>query len=112
MAFIEKTANRFWGFAYLRPRTEKKVAEKLAGLNFPVYLPLINKARLHHGTKIVTPFPMFLLPFFLEEVLFGQIPSRAFSIPFVRGHWLQERCSRKSLETTLLFLFHDEDVLC
>ena len=58
MAFIEKTNNCFWGFAYLRPRTEKKVAEKLARLNNPVYLPLINKARLHHGTKIVTSFTM------------------------------------------------------
>ena len=58
VSFIEKSANRFWGFAYLRPRTEKKVAEKLAGLNVPVYLPLVNKARLHHGTKIVTQFPM------------------------------------------------------
>ena len=58
MAFIEKQAGRYWGFAYLRPRTEKKVAEKLAGLNYPVYLPLVNKARLHHGTKVVTSFPM------------------------------------------------------
>ena len=58
MAFIEKTANRFWGFAYLRPRTEKKVAEILAGREVPHYLPLVNRARLHHGTKIVTPVPM------------------------------------------------------
>ena len=42
----------------MRPRTKKKVAEKLAGLNYPVYLPLVNKARLHNGTKIVTSFPM------------------------------------------------------
>ena len=40
------------------PRTEKKVAEKLAGLDIPVYLPLVNKARLHHGTKVVTAVPM------------------------------------------------------
>ena len=58
VAFIEKTPDRYWGFAYLRPRTEKKVAEKLAGLNYPVYLPLVNKARLHHGTKVVTALPM------------------------------------------------------
>ena len=58
MAFIEKQADRYWGFAYLRPRTEKKVAERLAGLNYPVYLPLVNKARLHHGTKVVTALPM------------------------------------------------------
>jgi transcriptional antiterminator NusG len=58
MAFIEKQNDRYWGFAYLRPRTEKKVAEGLAGRNIPGYLPLVNKARLHHGTKIVTPLPM------------------------------------------------------
>lgn len=58
MAFIEKQTDRHWGFAYLRPRTEKKVAEVLAGQNIPVYLPIVNKARLHHGTKIVTPLPM------------------------------------------------------
>lgn len=58
MAFIEKQNDRYWGFAYLRPRTEKKVAEVLAGRNIPGYLPLVNKARLHHGTKIVTPLPM------------------------------------------------------
>ena len=58
MAFIEKNVDRFWGFAYLRPRTEKKVAEKLTGLNVPFYLPLVNKARLHHGTKIVSQLPM------------------------------------------------------
>ena len=55
---IEKYSDRFWGFAYLRPRTEKKVAEILAGRNIPVYLPLVNRARLHHGTKIVTSVPM------------------------------------------------------
>lgn len=55
---IVKTDNRSWGYAYLRPRTEKKVAEILAGKNVPVYLPLVNKARLHHGTKIVTAVPM------------------------------------------------------
>ena len=56
---IEKKPGRYWGFAYLRPRTEKAVAEILAGRDVPVYLPLVNKARLHHGTKIVTPLPMF-----------------------------------------------------
>ena len=58
VAFIEKLPDRYWGFAYLRPRTEKKVADKLAGLHIPVYLPLVNKARLHHGTKVITALPM------------------------------------------------------
>lgn len=58
VAFIEKQPDRYWGFAYLRPRTEKKAAEKLAGMDVPVYLPLVNKARLHHGTKVITALPM------------------------------------------------------
>ena len=58
MTFIEKQPDRHWGFAYLRPRTEKVVAEILAGKGVPVYLPLVNKARLHHGTKVVTAVPM------------------------------------------------------
>ena len=58
MAFIEKQADRYWGFAYLRPRTEKKVADILAGRDIPVFLPLVNKARLHHGSKVVTALPM------------------------------------------------------
>ena len=58
MAFIEKETDRYWGFAYLRPRTEKKTAETLAGRNIPVYLPLVKKARLHHGSKVVTALPM------------------------------------------------------
>ena len=59
MPFIEKTPDRSWGFAYLKPRTEKKVAEYLAGRGIPSYLPVVNKARLHHGSKVVTPIPMF-----------------------------------------------------
>jgi transcriptional antiterminator NusG len=59
MAPIKQHSDRHWGYAYLRPRTEKKVAETLAGWNVPVYLPLVNKARLHHGTKVVTAHPMF-----------------------------------------------------
>lgn len=58
MAYIEKQADRHWGFAYLRPRTEKKVAKVLAGRDVPVFLPLVNKARLHHGSKVVTQVPM------------------------------------------------------
>lgn len=58
MAFIEKQTDRYWGYAYLRPRTEKKVAETLAGRDIPVYLPLVKKARLHHGSKVVSELPM------------------------------------------------------
>lgn len=58
MTLVEKQPGRYWGFAYLRPRTEKKVADALAGRDVPVYLPLVNKARLHHGSKVVTSHPM------------------------------------------------------
>ena len=45
VAFIEKLADRYREFSDLRPRTEKKVAEKHAGLNYSVYLPLVNKVQ-------------------------------------------------------------------
>ncbi len=55
---IEKQENRFWGYAYLRPRSEKVIAQKLEGQGIPSYLPLVPRARLHHGTKIITQMPM------------------------------------------------------
>ncbi len=58
MDLIKKQDGRFWGFAYLRPRTEKVVARSLQGKGIVSYLPLVPKARLHHGTKIITPVPM------------------------------------------------------
>ena len=59
MISIEKYSDRFWGYAYVKPRTEKAVAKVLAGRDVPHYLPIVKKARLHHGAKIVTSFPMF-----------------------------------------------------
>lgn len=58
MQFIEKIPGQYWGFAYLRPRSEKKVALNLKGKGITHYLPLIPSARLHHGSKVVTPIPM------------------------------------------------------
>lgn len=55
---ICKQENRFWGFAYVKPKTEKKVWERLKEMGVTCYLPLIPKARMHHSTKIVTYFPM------------------------------------------------------
>ncbi len=98
MAYIEKTADRYWGFAYLRPRTEKKVAEKLAGLNFPVYLPLVNKARLHHGTKIVTSFPMIPGYIFLAAGDLERTELKKHEKEFVQIELLRE----KSEEATLI----------
>ena len=97
MAYIEKTADRYWGFAYLRPRTEKKVAEKLAGLNFPVYLPLVNKARLHHGTKIVTPFPMIPGYIFLAAGDLERTELKKHEKEFVQIELLREKSEEETL---------------
>lgn len=97
MAFIEKQTERFWGFAYLRPRTEKKVAEKLAGLNYPVYLPLVNKARLHHGTKIVTPFPMIPGYIFLAASDFERTELKKHEKELVQIELLREKSEEETL---------------
>ena len=55
---IEKKTNFLWGFAYLRPRTEKVIKEKLLSLGIIAYLPMIPKARIHHSTRIITDIPM------------------------------------------------------
>ena len=55
---ICKQEDRFWGFAYVKPRTEKKVWESLKIQGFITYLPLIPKVRKHHSGKVVTLIPM------------------------------------------------------
>ena len=97
MAYIEKTADRYWGFAYLRPRTEKKVAEKLAGMDVPVYLPLVNKARLHHGTKVVTALPM--------------IPSYIFLAAGDQERTELKKTVKEFVNIELLRETHEEDTL-
>ena len=97
MAFIEKIEHRFWGFAYLRPRTEKKVAEKLVGLHYPVYLPLVNKARLHHGTKIVTPVPMIPGYIFLAAGDLERTELKKYEKEFVQIELLRETSEEKKL---------------
>lgn len=97
VAFIEKQAGRYWGFAYLRPRTEKKVAEKLAGLNYPVYLPLVNKARLHHGTKVVTSFPMIPSYIFLAAGDLERTELKKHEKEFVQIELLRENSEEETL---------------
>ncbi len=55
---IQKNPGRFWGFAYLWPRTEKLMERRLRGAGIDCYLPLLPKARVHHSTKIITEIPM------------------------------------------------------
>ena len=58
MEFIEKQNGRYWGFASLRPHSEKIVVQTLKRKGIRSYLPVVSKARLHHGTKIVTQVPL------------------------------------------------------
>ena len=100
MSFIEKEINRCWGYAYLRPRTEKKVAQKLKGLAFDCYLPLINKARLHHGTKIVTPIPLipgyiFLAADDLERTQLKKAEKEFVQIELVRQEYEEKKLIRE-----------------
>ncbi len=60
---IIKQEARFWGFGYVKPKTEKKVWENLKKKGISCYLPLIPRARMHHSTKIVTLVP--LLPSYI-----------------------------------------------
>ncbi|MBP5181660.1 MAG: hypothetical protein J6331_01400 [Lentisphaeria bacterium] len=62
---ICRQLDRHWGFAYVKPRTEKKVWESLKGKGISCYLPLVPKARMHHSTKIVTFVPMLSSYIFL-----------------------------------------------
>lgn len=55
---ILKQPGRFWGFGYLRSRTEKLVAGKLGAAGVGHYLPLIPKARMHHASRVVSMMPM------------------------------------------------------
>ena len=43
--FIVPREGYFWGFAYLRPRAEKKFEQTLNGFGIRTYLPLIKKMR-------------------------------------------------------------------
>ena len=64
--FIVPQEGQFWGFAYLRPRTEKKFAQKLTDFGIRSYLPLMKKMRVHNRGKVVTWVPMFTSYVFLE----------------------------------------------
>ena len=64
--FIVPREGYFWGFAYLRPRAEKKFEQKLNGFGIRTYLPLMKKMRVHNRGKVVTWIPMFTSYLFLE----------------------------------------------
>ena len=56
---IVKQPECYWGFAYVHPRTEKKIAERLQNSGVRCYLPLVPHAYMMHRTKVVTQVPMF-----------------------------------------------------
>lgn len=56
--YINKVPQKYWGFAYLRPRSEKKTALSLNGKGIMCYLPLMAVGRMHHGTKVISQKPM------------------------------------------------------
>ena len=64
--FIVPREGYYWGFAYLRPRVEKKFEQKLRGFGIRTYLPLMKKMRVHNRGKVVTWIPMFASYLFLE----------------------------------------------
>lgn len=80
---------------------KKKVAEKLAFLNDPVYLPLVNKARLHHGTKIITPFSMIPGCIFLAAGDLDRMELKKHKKLFVRTDLLLERSEEETLTREL-----------
>ena len=55
---IRKIPERYWGYAYVKPRTEKKLKSVLEARGIPCFLPLVPKARMHHATKVVSFLPM------------------------------------------------------
>ena len=75
----------------------KKVAEKLAGMDVPVYLPLVNKARLHHGTKVVTSFPMIPSYIFLAAGDLERTELKKHEKEFVQIELLREKSEEETL---------------
>ena len=62
---IVKQPNCFWGYANVRYRTEKKLAEKLQSSGITCYLPMVPHAYMMHYTKVITQVPMFPTYLFL-----------------------------------------------
>ncbi len=63
---ITKQDNCYWGFAYVRYRAEKKIAERLQASGITCYLPTVPHAYMMHSTKIITQIPMFPCYMFLQ----------------------------------------------
>ena len=74
---INKNEGKYWGFAYLRPHSEKLVLDSLNSRGHLGYLPVVPRARMHHYTKVITEFPMFPSYIFLCLDLFEAADLKA-----------------------------------
>ncbi len=63
---IVKQDDCHWGFAYVRYRAEKKIAERLQSAGITCYLPTVPHAYMVRGKKIITQIPMFPCYLFLQ----------------------------------------------
>ncbi|MBQ6471027.1 MAG: hypothetical protein IJJ33_03505 [Victivallales bacterium] len=98
---LQEYANGIWGFAYVHSRCEKRVLESLTQSGVPCYLPTVAKARMHHGTKVVTRVPMFSGYLFLCASLASASELRRNDKGIVRIFLLQEKLAELQLLSEL-----------
>jgi len=96
MTDIRKQPGKYWGYAHLRPRSEKLVARRLEAEGIAFYLPLLPKARLHHGSKVVAEIPMipgyiFLAADDLERSDLKRSEKHIVQIELVRDEYGEEK---------------------
>ncbi len=106
--FIQKIPGRFWGYAYCHPRSEKTVAQALAAAGIPCYLPLMPKARLHHGSKVVSSVPMIPGYIFLAADDLERSDLKRREKRIVRIELLRDPCGEELLISELNVLRHFE----
>ncbi len=92
---IVKQDGRFWGFAYVRPSSEKKVQASLRSMGISEYLPTLPKARMAHSTKIVTQIPMIPGYIFLcaddpERTMIKRSEERIVQLELLRDRYQEE----------------------
>ncbi len=63
---IIKQNDLHWGFAYVRYRAEKKIAERLQSAGITCYLPTVPHAYMVRSKKVITQIPMFPCYLFLQ----------------------------------------------
>ena len=102
--YLQEHPTNLWGFAYVHSRCEKRLYDTLAQAGIPCYLPTLAKARMHHGTKIVTRVPMFPGYLFLCTSLAKASELRRNDKGIVRIFLLQEKRAEQQLLAELQLL--------